>query len=132
MQTIITTVEGTTFRDFNLSLRHRSVDYRLTNKFRVSSVGNWCMFACNVTFSKNTCTLCFHDYKSSQCFGKLTAFPGWSRRPRPVSSDIVSLPKTIRGMNMDYTGIEYPIKTNIRHKIQPVNAKRMQCQCIVS
>ena len=34
---------------------------------------------------------------------------------------------------MDYTGIEYPIKTNTRprHKTQPVHAKHMQYQCIV-
>jgi len=33
---------------------------------------------------------------------------------------------------MDYTGIKYPLKTNVRHETQPVNAKHMQCQCIVS
>jgi len=33
---------------------------------------------------------------------------------------------------MDYTGIEYPLKTNIRHKTQTVNAKHMQHQCIIS
>jgi len=45
-------------------------------------------------------------------------------------------PKTIQEMNksvsqMDYTGIEYPLRTNIRHKTQPVDAKHIQCQCIV-
>jgi len=39
----------------------------------------------------------------------------------PVSRDIVSPYKTIRGMNksiprMEYTGIEYPLKTKIRHR----------------
>ena len=33
---------------------------------------------------------------------------------------------------MEYTSIEYPLKTKIRYKTQPVNAKHMQCQCIVS
>src|SRR6218665_764590 len=53
-----------------------------------------------------------------------------------VSRDIVS-PKTIRGMNksIPLDGINryrVSLKTKIRHKTQPVNAKHMQCQCIVS
>src|SRR6218665_1053448 len=46
----------------------------------------------------------------------------------PVSRDIVSPIRLSRRMNksnprMDYTGIAYPLKTNIRHETQPVNAK---------
>jgi len=53
------------------------------------------------------------------------------------SRDIVSPHKTIRGMNksiprMESTGIEYPLKTKIRHKTQNVNAKHFQCQCTAS
>ena len=33
---------------------------------------------------------------------------------------------------MESTGIEYPLQTEIRHKTQNVNAKYLQCQCIVS
>jgi len=33
---------------------------------------------------------------------------------------------------MESTGIEYPLKTKIRHNTQNVNAKDLQCQCIVS
>ena len=33
---------------------------------------------------------------------------------------------------MESTGIEYPLKTKIRHKTQNVNDKYLQCQCIVS
>src|SRR6218665_2931668 len=33
---------------------------------------------------------------------------------------------------MESTGIEYPPKTKIRHKTQNVNAKHLQCQCLVS
>ena len=33
---------------------------------------------------------------------------------------------------MESTGIEYPLKTKIRHKTQNVNAKNLRCQCIVS
>src|SRR6218665_217977 len=33
---------------------------------------------------------------------------------------------------MESTGIDYPLKTKIRHKTQNVNAKHSQCQCIIS
>jgi len=33
---------------------------------------------------------------------------------------------------MESIGIEYPLKTKIKHKTQNVNAKHFQCQCIVS
>ena len=52
--------------------------------------------------------------------------------------DTVSPFKTIWGLNksilqMDYMPVSsIPLKTNIRHKTQPVNAKHMQGQCIVS
>jgi len=33
---------------------------------------------------------------------------------------------------MESTGIEYPLKTKIRHNTQNVNAKHLRCQCLVS
>jgi len=55
--------------------------------------------------------------------------PSWL----PVSRDIVSPIRWISlSPRIESTGIEYPLKTKIRHKTQNVNAKHLQCQCIVS
>src|SRR6218665_175961 len=56
----------------------------------------------------------------------------------PVSRNIVSHHKTIRGVNKSIPpdGINRytvsPLKTKIRLKTQNVNAKHLRCQCIVS
>src|SRR6218665_298319 len=54
-----------------------------------------------------------------------------------VFRDIVSLIRLSEGLIslstwMESTGINYPLKTKIRHKTQNVNAKHLHFQCTVS